>query len=624
MIPPAHKTPVQLFTNPVRYMVPRFQRHYVWNETYQWQPLWDDICDTANRMYRSPEDADAADDPDKTKSDHKHFFGAVVLKQLPHDVGEPESRLVVDGQQRLSTMQIAMFAIRRSLRNFAQLHKVHASSATEWEDYLADLTKNPDKSRFMQDDRCKVVPFKEDDRNAFIELSSVPPNGGPGHPMRLCYDFFARASLKYLEKHKDDLDGRLIALMGGLTEGLQVVTINLEKEENEYLIFEALNARGHPLTEWDKARNHFLYRASPTGDSRTEGSFYTKYLERFDTDKWWTTHVYRPRFSGTNVELLLNYWLIIQHSQHVPSHRAYYWFRKLADKRPDAPSLAESFGRYADLFRSIEEEPTDHDGIEARFFYRRRVLRLVVVVPVLMKVYDLLREQEQREECVRLIDSWLVRTRLCGYNASGDDKLFMGILQRLNGLSDGTHRVPKATVLGVLFEELEGSRAGWPDDERVDYEIKTRHMYWKDSTRVRMTLEAIEDALTPSAAGKQAIKTGLWVEHVMPRGWRENWPLPDGAGQDTVLQRDHLLETLGNLTLTTSKLNIDLSNRPWTEKRKILAGFDNLFLNKRLLEDTEGRVWDEHAIYTRSEKLARLICQIWPHSGRLRQEAGLN
>ena len=520
-------------------------------------------------------------------------------------------------------MQIAMFAVRRALKSHAEREATHEPSISQWDDYLTDLTKNPDKSRFKHTDRCKVIPFKEDDRKTFIGLSSVPATGGNDHPMGRCYDFFEKQARQYLQEHKGDLDNRLVALMRGMTEGLQVVTINLEKEENEYLIFEALNARGHPLTEWDKARNHFLYRASLRGTSESEEAFYAKYLEQFDSDQWWTKHVSRPRFWGANVELFLNYWLIIRHGHHVPTHRAYYWFRRLADGTPDAQMLAADFVRYADLFRTIEGDSTDSSGTEERFLYRRGILRLVVAVPILMKLYGMLRMQEHREQCIRVIESWLVRTRLCGYNASGDDKLFMGILQKLNKLSGKGGQVEHAPVLSVLIEELEDSRAGWPDDAWVSHEVNTRHMYLKNSTRVRMILEAIEDAMTPSVAGKQIVTRGMWVEHVMPRGWKKHWALPSGAGEDAESRRNQLVETLGNLTLTTSKLNIDLSNLPWPKKATILSQSDNLFLNKRLLEDVDGRVWDESSIGERSEKLASIICQIWPGSGRLRKEFGL-
>ena len=123
-----------------------------------------------------------------------------------------------------------------------------------------------------------------------------------------------------------------------------------------------------------------------------------------------------------------------------------------------------------------------------------------------------------------------------------------------------------------------------------------------------------------------AIRTaprGLWIEHILPQKWETNWPLPPDADDRDRDKRERFLKTLGNLTLTTSQLDISLSNRSWQDKRKTLEKHNNLYLNKDVL----GRHWDqwnEAAIEERGQCLAEIICnKVWPDEAELREKFGL-
>ena len=94
----------------------------------------------------------------------------------------------------------------------------------------------------------------------------------------------------------------------------------------------------------------------------------------------------------------------------------------------------------------------------------------------------------------------------------------------------------------------------------------------------------------------------------MPEKWQQNWSLP--SGEDGIDDRDEAVKLIGNLTLTTAKLNTTLSNGPWDKKQKTLDNHSSLFLNKNLLKDAPD-VWDETAIINRSSDLAKITMEIW-------------
>jgi uncharacterized protein with ParB-like and HNH nuclease domain len=98
------RTPQMVFMQPQRLIVPLFQRPYVWNEDNQWEPLWDDVSRVAQRLLNNP-----------TARHHPHFLGAVVLQQLQNLAGTMQERTIIDGQQRLTTLQLLLDALRAEL-----------------------------------------------------------------------------------------------------------------------------------------------------------------------------------------------------------------------------------------------------------------------------------------------------------------------------------------------------------------------------------------------------------------------------------------------------------------------------------------------------------------------------
>ena len=217
---------------------------------------------------------------------------------------------------------------------------------------------------------------------------------------------------------------------------------------------------------------------------------------------------------------------------------------------------------------------------------------------------------EERNRCLRAIESWRGRRRLTGKNA-GTHGTFRKLCQRVSAAED---------PYNALIEELHNR--GWPDDCEVRCSVVCWPMYprpkHKRKPMVQMVLEAIESDLIAASgeAGSRTVPRCLEIEHLMPQAWREHWPLSGQMTrhQEAEKERDRAIGTLGNLTLTTPELNTKLSNDCWQTKQDLLKEHKNLLLTEHLLEDYGESKWDEDSTRRRGLKLAEYICRIWPRA----------
>lgn len=471
------------------------------------------------------------------------------------------------------------------------------------------------------DDLAKYkIRSAEGDFRCFRSLVDTGASDEHEHVLARCFRFFYDCFDKYLADHDDETRSvHVIAMLNSISQLLSIFTLSLEPEENEYLIFETLNARGEPLTEWDKAKNHILARHASAmkkpkwGDSE---SFYQEHLSEYDANPWWRERADQARFSGDRINLFLNHWLMISTSRTIP-HQLSYWhftnYAKKADSLDAIEFLVSSFRRFSSLFHAVETHGDDNT-VQGLFRHRRGVLRAGVVVPTMMRLMDLLGPGDAFDQATRSIESFLVRRLVMGHYARGYEDLFLSLLQKLN-------RADAPAAVEIVLATLEQFHGRWPDDIAIQGAVPMDQVQMQPQ-RVKMILEAIERHLQSAFAGNRFTPNDLSLEHIMPQAWKDNWPLASNT-ESAIAQRTQAVQTLGNLTLTNKKLNSALNNDPWTKKRKTLSQHDNLFLNKELLQDVGDDDWNEEAIRRRGSRLADRICQIWPSSATLRVEFGL-
>ena len=349
-----------LFAGYVVYVIPNYQRLYVWNREDQWEPLWSDVEDIANQLVKNAEQAQT--DSIDADSVEPHFLGAVVLKMSGSTPDLASQLRVIDGQQRLTTLQILMGAAANKLLSY---------DLDQYANRLRDLTLNSSEL-----DAFKIKHQRHrsgHDYEQFGEVMRAAISGVTsdhiGGPISECYQYFRRVIQDWFEG-KDDKKLAGTALATSLIWKLNVVGIYLERHEKEHIIFETLNARGEPLTEWDKIKNYLLYKADESPNLRQD-SFFETYLDRFD-NSWWREFVgrgtQRPR-----MDVFVDYWLESRKRTPVSIRRVFREFRRFIDGRDSSiESLVQELVKDASYFKSFESIDVDNESREA-LFHRRRL-----------------------------------------------------------------------------------------------------------------------------------------------------------------------------------------------------------------------------------------------------------
>ena len=393
---------------------------------------------------------------------------------------------------------------------------------------------------------------------------------------------------------------------------LEIVVIDLDQNDDPNVIFEALNARGTPLRQYDLVKNMVLHEAGIRPDDEEQPEAVVGPWEFYDS--WWEESVGPGWQARDRIDVFLNSWLTVRNRTEIGARHEFTEFRRYRNADENSgmsiATIAEDIGRLAAIYREIE---TGSKPEIATFLYRREVMRAGVLTPVLMWLISSEVPQHQVDGSLTALESFLVRRMMCGYQARGYSQLFVGLLQDLE--ASGAPQAAE-TVIGFLAKQ-KGYRDLWPDDQEFEDAFLTRPLCKAGVGRCRMVLEAIEEELITDWAEKQSVPRGLSIEHILPQGWRSNvqdWPLLVASDDESRAERirNNALHSIGNLTLVTQKLDSSLSNGPWDEKKQKLGDHANLFLNTDLLKHAP-RVWDESAITDRAHRLFAASIRVWPH-----------
>ena len=233
-------------------------------------------------------------------------------------------------------------------------------------------------------------------------------------------------------------------------------------------------------------------------------------------------------------------------------------------------------------------------------------------------------QAQQQQRALTVLESYFVRRMLCGvsHRRGGGNDMVSSAVSLLGKLrADGPLRAGDCLLEHFRPYFDPDQRLFWPDDERVRQSLKAELRFYGGLTRerTRMVLSAIEAELRGSGAEQGAPGT-VSIEQIMPRSWNaQDWPFLGGRQPDDPTaneRRGFLLQTIGNLTLVTTKLNARLSNSPWAQKRAHLES-SVLQINRDLLQRAPPDHWGEESIEERSEHLAAICNQIWPEPQRI-------
>ncbi len=578
-----------LFDRPISYRIPVFQRPYAWNQEDQWEPLWLDVKGIASRLLSS----------NSKKSIPPHFMGAIVLQFQTATSGEVVKQIVVDGQQRLTTLQLLLKAAQESFRSINDVQ-----SANE----LESLTQNRIKDQGGDpDNQTKVRQSNITDLQSFQDvIRGVSDLTNPIRSISTSYKYFRDSIGDWLNEKPACRNERVNALKTTLTEYLQLATVDLDDREKPHFIFTILNARAEPLKESDHIKNTIMYEANIIDDAAKADELWGS----FDRNEWWRNTTKEGRLTRIHLDRFLNYWLVMTLGREVSADRVSSEFNKYIDSsRPPIESIAMSIRKAGQIYQDMEE--ARQPGIEM-FLRRMKTLELGVVMPPLLWLYTNDISDEKRKRSVSALESYLVRRMVCGYGSQGLNRLFVELLARLQ-------RTEMQAVDQAIIDHLASHHVDnriWPRNALVSESLVGVPLRGAARRQV-MVLEAIELHLR-SSMSEGIGHEPLTLEHILPQTWQKNWPLPEDAtnSQDAESAREQAIKEIGNLTLTSGRLNQSLSNSAWREKRNILKQHTSLRINWELLEDPP-EVWNEDAIHRRSEQLASIVTEIWPFADKL-------
>ena len=577
-----------LFGTHVSYRIPVFQRPYAWTKDRQWQPLWSDARRIAEKLLEA--ESDEIIPP--------HFLGAIVLQLQSAKSGRVVKRIVVDGQQRLTTLQLLIRAAQESFQNLDDTQRARR---------MSQLTLNNTQEQGEDfDSDTKIRQSNVNDLQSFQDaIRGLSDTGGPLRSIGEAYHYFLDEVTDWLNSDPANRTRRAEALETTLTEFLQLATVDLDEGEKPHFIFSVLNARAEPLKESDHIKNTVMYEANVIDDSAKANELWGL----FDRNQWWRGSTNEGRYSRIHLDRFLNYWVVMHSRKDVNADSISTEFNRLLDSNNlPIEQVAMDLRRAGQVYQDIEEARIP--GIEV-FLRRVKTMGIGVAMPILMWLYTTDLPDEIRLRSIRAIESYLVRRMLCGVTSQGLNKLIIELLIRAESCSS----VAADQVIIDFFSGQTVDNRVWPKDSMLHESLVGAPLRGTVG-RQTMVLEAIESHLRTDKTEAMS-QLSLTREHIMPSAWQRNWPLPDGITGDSAIDaRDQAVKEIGNLTLVTGRLNASLSNAPWLEKIETLGNHTTLRLNWELLADPP-EVWDEDTIRRRSERLAALATEIWPSPSKV-------
>lgn len=540
-----------------QFIVPIFQRDYSWG-TKHCQQLWKDVIRVGS-------------DP-KIKG---HFLGSVVYVAAEDNSAAITRWLLIDGQQRMTTLTLLLIALRDRIKELQDAGEDlgEVSTPEELDDYYL-------RNRHGKGDRRHKLHLRRADHNTLI--AQLDGKDIPDAASERVKDNFS-----FLRDLVSKADVQIV--YAGIKK-LVVVDVCLTRgQDDPQMIFESLNSTGVDLTQADLIRNFVLMRLDETSQTQ----LYEEYWQPIE-------HAFGRRYR-TEFDKFVKDFLTLQLRPGTPLKAAeiYHEFRsfflRTVDKRGVYGILSDlrRFGTYYTAFSlGQEKQPTLKEA-----FARLRSL-IEVASPVVLTLYDYhdrakTLSADEFVEAIELLESFVFRRSVCDMQTRSLGQIFSSLAYRI------TESQPLLSLKVALYRQ--GKKRRFPTDAEFREALETRDVY--DMRTCFYLLDRLENF------SKERIDTSSFtIEHVMPQNedLRPEWRTM--LGDDWQVVQETWLHRLGNLTLTG--YNSTYSDRPFAEKQKIAGGFCDspLRLNKFIREQSE---WTASTIEQRGKQLAEKSLGVW-------------
>lgn len=549
-----------------QFIVPIFQRNYSWQKS-QYEQLWFDILRAS-----------------KFKEKQNHFIGSIVYIDMGTPAGRPQQLLLIDGQQRLTTISILLCAIKDYVQKF------------NLETKLINLAKIKNQFLYNSDeideDRYKLL-LNVQDKETYIKLidNTIFTVNKPATNIIKCYEFFYERIEDFIKQH-----GQIDEIYAGIFK-LSLVSISLDKDsDNPQMIFESMNSTGKDLSQTDLLRNYLLMDLTPEKQTRLYKTYWKPMEELFGEDIYKNDVNKFDYFIRDFLTLKSDTGYICKINNVYENFKRYY-----LDNNCEKFAVLKDLFTYAKYYACIDLLQENDDELKL-YWQEFKKLDSHVVYPFLLKLYDDYSRQilikEDFKKILQVVISYLWRRAICEIPTNSLSKTFATLYQAVDK-DDYVNSVIKAFVFKSSYKRF-------PSDYEVREKLQTKDIY---HFRLRKyLLEALENYYHKEPIDLNT--ANYTIEHIMPQNIEHNLSWQQMLGEDWQEVHSLYLHSLGNLTITG--YNAEMSNKSFVEKVNGESGFKHSHL--KLSESiAQCDVWNKKAIQRRTNILTDIILKIWKY-----------
>lgn len=554
--------------------VPYYQRSYVWKEE-QWSRFLSDM------EYI-------------TSTGKDYFLGSIILKQQPTGISQFDKQSIIDGQQRFTT--------------FAIFFKCLCLKTDDMETFDNKFTVRDRKTKT----RLLAICHSINDRKDFKAIMRLEEDCQYSSETRSniinCYNYFQ----KNINPNKLDIDVLLNHVI--------FIGISLQQGEDEQVIFDTINSLGVRLTTGELLKNYFF-----TESTREE--YEELWMPIFEKDRelanYWDTEIVTGRLKRANIDFFFTAYLNIKIQDTTIKVSADH---KIRYRRSEG-----LFNNYKDLITTYNLNKKDmiydileyaliyHDNINPeiakgdipgtpgieRINFLVFVLECTAIVPYVLYLLKNVQDKEELNSMFAYIESYILRRLICKSDNKNYSDLFSEILilrqiRTLESLKD------------YIENRNEGQALVLPSNKQVLNACGHLKYSNKKALAILYLLETVIRDANPHATKLYSFER-YTLEHIMPKSWKDNWPMYKDYTED---ERENAISSIGNLAMLPSKLNTSISNASWMDKKN--GKGKNLGLSKcaagieSLVDVIVKPMWNEDTIFERTNWIAKKVNEIWP------------
>ena len=544
-----------------QFVIPIYQRSYSWSEK-ECRQLWDDIV-------RAGED----------EKINAHFIGSIVyIEKGIYQVTSQSPILVIDGQQRLTTVSLLIAALAEKLDALPEDEQeiLEGFSPRKLRNYYL---RNPEEDG---EKYYKLILSKTDKDTmvSIVDEKEVPKD----------YSFKISENYELFKSWLDEYSDRLEVICKGIAKLIVVDIALTSDQDNPQLIFESMNSTGKELTQADLIRNYILMGL----DIRQQTYLYENFWRPMEID--FGQEAYNSDFDG-----FMRHYLTVKTGKIPRINEVYEGFKEYATsmkfKNFTMSMIVEDIRKFSKYFcnMTLRQEP----DIELQSAFNDiKELRVDVAYPMLLEVYEDYASgvlaKNDFVQILRLVESYVFRRNICSIPTNSLNKTFATFMKSV----DQMRYLESVKAQFILLP----SYRRFPNDIEFRKELQTRDVY--NIPRRSYWFKRIENY-----DRKEQVEVDQYtIEHIMPQNpnLSDEWKAELGIEWERI--KETWLHTIGNLTLTG--YNSEYSDKPFIVKRDMENGFrDSPIRFNQSLRNVE--TWDEQAIIGRAKQLSDLALTVW-------------